>query len=45
MPIAENTGSELSPTMKTMDARHYLLQVGIDRSKVASFDEYPNITR
>ena len=27
--------------MKTMDARHYLLQVGIDRSKVASLDDYP----
>jgi predicted ATPase len=27
--------------MKTMDATHYLLQVGIDRSKVPSFNEYP----
>ena len=27
--------------MKTMAAKHYLLQVGIDRSKVPSFDEYP----
>ncbi len=27
--------------MKTMDASHYLLQVGIDRNKVPSFDAYP----
>jgi predicted ATPase len=28
-------------SMKTMNARHYLLQVGINRSKVPTFDEYP----
>jgi len=27
--------------MKTMNARHYLLQVGIDRSKIPSFNDYP----
>ena len=27
--------------MRTMDAKHYLLQVGIDRSKVPSFSIYP----
>lgn len=27
--------------MKAMAARHYLLQIGIDRSKIPSFSEYP----
>lgn len=27
--------------MKTLDAHHYLLEVGLDRSKVPSFDTYP----
>lgn len=27
--------------MKSLAAKHYLLQVGIDRDKVPSFDEYP----
>ena len=27
--------------MKTINARHYLLQISIDRSKVPSFDDYP----
>lgn len=31
----------LANDMKTMDARHYLLQIGINRSKVPSFDKYP----
>ena len=27
--------------MKTIDARHYLIQVGIHRDRISSFDEYP----
>jgi hypothetical protein len=27
--------------MKTMSAKHFLLSIGIDRSKAPSFNEYP----
>ncbi|MBI1373223.1 MAG: AAA family ATPase [Phycisphaera sp.] len=27
--------------MKSIDAKHYVLQVGIDRDKVSAFDDYP----
>lgn len=30
--------------MKTLSAKHYLLNIGIDRAKVPSFDRYPKAT-